>query len=207
MDDDLIEAVAQHVKAHIGEAETVLHELIPTSDLHIDMHVVKPTDARPFYTVVTSGMSELPMTIPTKHAGRVTPYAELMLALPATWRVDCLRDDRWGWPIAWLKFLAAYPHENHTWLGNRHTIPNGEDVEPFSPNTKLACWFVRSPKTVPGAFREMRFGRKTVDVLALTAIYRSELELAISEGLAALDAALTTAGVTELLDVNRPPVK
>lgn len=42
-----------------GVLAFVWHELV--SDLvHLDVHVAEPTPARPYYTVVTSGMSDRP---------------------------------------------------------------------------------------------------------------------------------------------------
>ena len=60
--------------------------------------------------------------------------AELMIALPAEWKLadSQLEDERWYWPIRNLKALARLPHEYETWLGFGHTVPNGDPPEPYA---------------------------------------------------------------------------
>ncbi|HEV8379615.1 MAG TPA: suppressor of fused domain protein, partial [Tepidisphaeraceae bacterium] len=153
------------------------------------------------------GMSEHPMALPEEMHGQLTPYVELMLCLPKTWQIDKTGDKRWNWPMKWLWFLAKYPHKYNTWLYITHTIPNTEDCEPFGPGTLQCCWFVRGPLTVPEAFVEMKYRDRTIAFLALTAIYRGEMEFALSkdmDSLYALDQALASAGITELVQATRP---
>lgn len=210
MDDELIDAVAHHIEQYIGPIDKVLHELIPTSDLHIDIHIVKPSKSRPFYTLVTSGMSELPMTLPQGVSEEeLSPYAELLICLPADWRLDKLGEERFNWPVHWMRILATYPHENQTLIHLGHTIPNGEEAEPFGPNTKLGCWFLRDCETVAAAHRTFGYDGRQVQLLGMTAIYRSEMEFALQndmEMLEELDQRLTRAGASELLDLTRKPV-
>ena len=53
-DEDSIERISAHIEEHIGPVAGVFHELI--SDLvHIDVHMVAPTDERPYHTLFTSG--------------------------------------------------------------------------------------------------------------------------------------------------------
>jgi len=209
MDEQLIKAICNHIQRHVGRVGDVLHELIP-DDPHVDIHIVPPSEKRPFYTLVTSGMSEHPMSLPEELEGQLTPYAELMLCVPAAWKLHELEDPRWNWPVFWLRFLAKYSHKSDTWLYVSHTIPNTEDCEPFAPDTRLCCWFVREPHAVREAFHEMRYKDRTIAFLALTAIYRSEMEFALSREMDSrygLDQALAEAGVTELLDPTRPELK
>src|SRR3954468_21987258 len=175
MDNKLIQAVAEHIKRYIGKPDNVLHELIP-DDVHIDIHIVSPTAEKPYYTLVTSGMSEHPMNQPEEIQGQVTPYLELMLCLPKDWKIDNREDPRWYWPMKWLSFLAKYPFKFDPWLSVSHTIPNSEDCDPFGPGTKQCCWFIRGPATAPEEFQEMKYRDRTVSFLAMTAIYKSEME-------------------------------
>lgn len=209
MDERLIKAVSQHIATHLDEPADVLHELIPTSDVHIDLHIVRPTDKRPFYTVVTSGMSELAMTIPGELEEHVTPYIELLLCLPPDWKINEMTSPRWNWPLKWLQFLAKYPHDYETWLYVGHTIPNGDPPKPFGPNTKQCCWFMRLPSSVPEIFLELEYEDRTILFIGMTAIYQSEMKFALSrepESRYDLDQALKAAGVTELISPDRPPV-
>src|SRR5688500_15367464 len=78
-DPELIAAVEGHLTRFVGEPTQAWHEVISLY-VHIDVHVVEPTDARPAYTLLTSGMSERPMAGPE---GAL--YAELSMVLPPTW--------------------------------------------------------------------------------------------------------------------------
>lgn len=114
----------------------VYHETL--SDIvHVDVHILRPTAEQNFYVLYTTGMSDLPMTLPEGLEDRDDlKYAELFLFLPGSWNVG---EDLEGpeklphesyWPIHMLKFLARFPHEYHTWLGFGHTMPNGPDYAP-----------------------------------------------------------------------------
>jgi hypothetical protein len=76
-----IEKISEHIERYVGPIATVFHELI--SDLvHIDVHIVKPTDDRPCYTLVTSGMSDIAMRCPDQYPD--LKYSELLICLPPT---------------------------------------------------------------------------------------------------------------------------
>jgi hypothetical protein len=101
-DSENIEKISEHIEQYIGPVASVFHELL--SDLvHIDVHIVEPTEERNFYTLVTSGMSDLPMAAP--EGAEEFRYAELLIALPPDWPMG---DDEWKqdenfWPIWMLK--------------------------------------------------------------------------------------------------------
>ena len=203
---DFFKAVSKHISKHIGEPATVLHELVPDQP-HIDVHIVEPTKKRPFYTLITSGMSEIPMNVPDEWRENSTPHAELMLVLPKEWQMDKItKEGRWGWPVRWLRFLAKYPYKHNSWLWIAHTVPNGDDCEPFSAETKQCCWFVRGASTVSEEFTEWKCEDRIIFFMGLTAIYRKEMDFAMSdppETLMKLEEKLVEAGVTELVDVGR----
>jgi hypothetical protein len=203
--DRQIRAIVDHITRHLGEPETVLHEMVP-QDLHIDVHVVPPTSRGNWYWLVTSGMSGRPMATPRELRGR--QYAELMLCLPPDWRISepVNEVNRHTWPILSLKILARFPHQYGTWLGPFHTVPNGDPPEPFAAGTEFCCYLVREPATTPPEFAALRAGKKTIHFLGVVPIYRDEMEFALGEGQEALAARLDAAGVTELLDVGRPSV-
>lgn len=58
--EECIEEISEHIERHIGEICMVFHEVI-SDTVHIDVHHIKPTEERPFHTLVTSGMSDLQM--------------------------------------------------------------------------------------------------------------------------------------------------
>ena len=61
--DATISGVARHLTAHVGEPAWVYHELM-SDKVHLDVHVVEPSERFPFHVLCTSGMSDLPMTLP-----------------------------------------------------------------------------------------------------------------------------------------------
>ncbi len=138
---DDIQRLSHHIEEHVGEIEMVFHELI--SDLvHVDVHWIKATPQRPFHVLVTTGMSDLPMTVPK--GAEAHRYAELAIALPADWNMNEAdwQDEDHYWPIRWLKMLARFPHEYETWLAVPHTVPNGDPAERFAPSTALCGWLI-----------------------------------------------------------------
>jgi hypothetical protein len=114
-DQAALQAIDDHIERHLGPVDFVFHQL--ASDLvHVDLHVVPPSDERPFLTIVTSGMSDLAMTGPD--GAEELRYAELMIALPSDWPLDpdALKNERHHWPLRALEFLARLPHQHDSWL-------------------------------------------------------------------------------------------
>lgn len=116
------------VAKYIGEVETVLHEI--ASDLiHLDVLYVPAAPGRPYHVLVTSGMSDLAMSVPD--GMEKYDRAELLVVLPETWPISdqAIRDESNYWPIRWLKYIGRLPHEYSTWIGWGHTIPNSNPPE------------------------------------------------------------------------------
>jgi predicted Zn finger-like uncharacterized protein len=202
-DTESIEAISGHVEAHLGPVAGVFHELV--SDLvHIDVHMVGPSDDRPFHTLVTSGMSDLPMTVP--EGADEWRYAELLLSLPPSWPLteEAFRDERNYWPVRLLKVLARLPHEYNTWLGWGHTVPRGDPPQPFAPNTPLCCALLVQPLLVPDEFVQLRMpDGRTVHFYGVVPVYRQEMEFKLKHGTEALLERFAEAEVCELLDARR----
>src|SRR5262249_6607901 len=77
-----IEKISAHIERPVGPVASVFHEIL--SDLvHVDIHLVAPANNRNFYTLVTSGMSDRPMT-PPEECGEVR-FAEIVCCLPPDW--------------------------------------------------------------------------------------------------------------------------
>ena len=75
-EDSSLEAISDHIEQYVGNIDIVFHEIV--SDMvHIDVHWVKPTKEKPFHTLITSGMSDLPMTVPEELEEH--QYAELSI--------------------------------------------------------------------------------------------------------------------------------
>ncbi len=213
-DEDTIAAVSDHIERHVGPVSGVLHELL-SDHVHIDVHIVAPSADYPFYTLVTSGMSDRPMHLPagTTPEDGLAAYLELCILLPSTWRLpapgepmgETFEDENLYWPIRWLKRLARFPHDYHTWLGYGHTLPNGEDAAPFADNTGLGCLLLLPAISLPEEFRELVVSpEKTVQFLNLYPLYREEMELKLQAGIDALLDRFDEYNISDVLDINRP---
>ena len=205
-DSENIEAISAHIEQWIGKPASVFHELV-SDKVHIDVHVVPPSEKFPWYTLVTSGMSDLPMAAPEEKPEWA--HAELYLCLPPDWKLDGdeAQDERFSWPIHALKFLARFPHQYDTWLWYGHTIPNGDPAQPVNASTKLCGFILLNPHCVPAGFHELKIDEeKTIRFFALVPLYQDELSLKLRKGAEAFEKALVDAGYSELLKVDRKSV-
>lgn len=135
------EIVAHFENVFPGRNSSVFHELI-SDVVHIDVNIMEPTEEEPFWVLYTTGMSDLPMTIPDEIRAEMDgnyDRAEVMMFLPASWELsqEAFKDDNNYWPIQLMKQMARFPHLYNTWLGYGHTIPNFQDYEPYADGTGL----------------------------------------------------------------------
>lgn len=203
--ESLMEEVCAHMDA-IGIAQdSVFHEVI--SDLiHLDVHVSRPSRERPFVTLFTTGMSDLPMAAP--EGWEEFARAELMVCLPKDWRLDAesQKDPRWFWPMRLLKFLARFPHRFETWLAEGHTLPNGDPAEPYAEGTELSCVLLQHARRVPEGAEVIETSKGPVHLYGIVPLHPDETDLKLREGLEGLAPLLEKRGVDELLDPKRRSV-
>ena len=204
-DSGLIDAIGDHLETHLGKIDWVFHEVV--SDLvHIDIHVSMATGERPWHALVTTGMSQKPMKTPEGMDGLA--YAELLICLPSDWKLsqDDFEDERNYWPVRWLKMLARMPHEYDTWLGQNHTIPNGDPPEPFVAGTRLCCWMLNLPTLLPQEFHALALPDRTIRFYNLVPLYPEETKFKLDAGGDALNDLLDTAKVSDVIAVKRKSV-
>lgn len=206
MEDSQMEAITAHIEKHVGPIATVWHELL--SDLvHIDVHQVAPTDDRPYWTLITTGMSDLPMTVPARSEDMA--FAELMICLPKQWKMTQadFKNEQFYWPVRWLKILARFPHEYKTWLGWGHTIPNGDPPQPFHETVPFECVMLVRPKSVSTEFWQLPVRQdKTVHFFAVMPLFRGEMELKLTQGAETLEQLFERHKVSEIVDPKRRDV-
>jgi hypothetical protein len=204
-DEQAHEAIAEVIGRRIGVAPNVLHEIV-SDRIHVDVHVVPPTSERPVWTCYTTGLSDLPMTIPAGARGQVQEYAELIVELPGEWKMEheAWSDERWYFPIRWLKQLARLPHDYGTWLGDGHTIPNGDPAKPLAPGVPQTGWLVHYAYDLEDdAIVKVR-PDKHVALLRIMPLYPDEMDFKLREGLDALFKRFDAAKVSWTVDVARP---
>ena len=138
---------AQRIQAHIrqqfGAVTQVLHDTVGTG-VQVEIQVIAPTKQRNYYTLVTCGMGAHSMNVPKELAQFSVDRAEMVICLPPDWKLDD-PDERWYWPLRWLRVLARLPIEQNTWLGWGHTVPNGR---PFAMNTMLSGVILTAPEMI-----------------------------------------------------------
>lgn len=202
------DAIDNHIEQFLGTPESVFHEIV--SDLvHIDIHIINPTQERNYYTLVTSGMSSLAMITP--EAAAEFNRAELLIHLPSTWKIPQFgettpsdyQDEDWYWPIRSLKYLARFPHSYNTWLGSNHTIPNGDPPSPFASNTQLSGIMLVWPIALPEQFRQLKVGNEIVNFYMLLPLYSEEMNFKLKKGSQALLDKIDRANIGTVLDINR----
>jgi hypothetical protein len=177
-----------HIEKCIGPVEPVLHEII-SDVVHLDVLVVKPTATRPFYTLVTAGMSALPMNVPEGvPGGDLNQLAELIFTLPATNRylsndvevdhdVDDDDDNSDYYPIGDLKMYARYPHLAETWIGLGHTLVSSDPPVPIAADTEMIGYLVSYPSVIAShqLWNFEASDGKRINLYQLYAIHSDEL--------------------------------
>jgi hypothetical protein len=181
-----------------------MHELV--SDLvHIDVHWVQPTPERNYHTLVTSGMSDRPMTVPP--AQEAFAFAELVMHLPPDWphpRDEGAGDDTF-WPFQWLRQVAYYPHLNDTWLGGPRTIIASDDPPaPLGPDTELTCLLLLAD--FPDGEPLVLGDGKRVRLYTVVPIHTSERDYELAHGIVPLLQRLQERGHTAVVYPKRASV-
>lgn len=202
------EEVEQHFEALFPDRESfVMHEII--SDLvHIDVHIMRPTETSHFFVVYTTGMSDMPMT---PHKSIENPeeveFAELVMFMPAEWNpgeVGQLNSDipeSEYWPIYLIKYLARFPHEYKTWFAHGHTMPNGPDYEPFTDDTQMGgVVFVSLDDNF--SILETDDG-KIINIYMVVPAYREEIEYKLEHGMSKLDEVFVKNELPMVIDIHR----
>ena len=168
-----LDVLGRHIEKYFGPYKNVLHE-IASPDIHVDIAIIEPTPERNYYILVTMGMGARKMDVPEEVKKYRLERAEIMVCLPPYWKLDNFEDEKWYWPLRWLKVLARLPGEENTWLGWGHTIPNGS---PFADNTRLSAIML----IYPGAFGKKSFECKLsrsekITFYQIVPLYDEELE-------------------------------
>lgn len=208
--EDAFEAILEHVQRHIGPTHEVLHERI-SNTVHIDILPVPPSEAQPFWTFVTSGMSDRPMSAPK--GAEAWRHGELLIRLPADWPVpepgdqamSAWRDPRAYWPIRILEMLAPFPHLYRSWIWTGHTLELGPP-EDMAPGSSFTTVLLMPPRTLPEDFRTLQVSPdRTIHFLSVIPLCREEADFKIGRGLdALLDLFPDDPAEVEIIHVDRP---
>lgn len=194
------DALNAHLEKFFGHSDHVFHEIV-SPDIHVDIYIIEPTAERNYYTLVTLGMGAHWMNVPYELAEYKLERAELLIYLPADWYIQG-DDEKYYWPLRWLKILARLPLEQDTWLGWGHTVPNGG---PFAENTLLSGVLLINPEDVEdgAAVCQLPNGEE-VNFYQVIPLYEEEMNFKIAKGAEALLGKM--GGVNAVVDINRANV-
>lgn len=200
------EIVAHFDNVFPDRNSSVFHEIV--SDLvHIDVNIMEPTEKEPFWVLYTTGMSDLPMTLPKEMQEQLEEKfdrAEVMMFLPASWELteESVKDDNNFWPIRLMKQMARFPHQYNTWLSFGHTLPNYQHYEPYAESTGLngVVIYQLNERLSEIATKD---GNK-INVYFLIPVYKEEMEYKLEHGMDALmDQLLELGNDALVLNPNR----
>jgi hypothetical protein len=173
------------------------------ADGQIEVLHIPPQETRPVRTLVTCGMSDRPMDVPS---GTNAPrYIELMMTLPRTWPFDdkAQQDVQWNWPLQQLRTIAHMPQNDNRWIGWGETIPNGNPPRPLAPSTKLSGAVIVPSLLVPPDFYELKIAAHSIQFFSVLPLYAEELALKDAKGTNHLFEKLLDADVRDFVDPNR----
>ncbi len=192
-----------HLARWVGEPEALL-EGGGSEEVPVAVHLIPPGPTRACWTLFTTGLSARPQAVP--EGAEDFRLAELVLRLPADWPFteEALREERWGWPVRWLRNLASLPHAQAAWLGWGHVVPHGEPPRPFAPGTRLCALLLTHPFWLPEEAWAVELpGEERVLLSTVLPLTREEADFSHAHGAQALLAALLEAGVSEVVRPGR----
>jgi hypothetical protein len=198
------EAIEAHLAKYVGKVASVWHEII--SDLvHLDLLFVPADEGRDHHYIVTSGVSDLPMTVPEGYED--WRRVELMIALPASWPLSqqAFANEANYWPLRWLKQVGRLPHEYQTWIGYGHTIPNGDPPKPIA-DTQFTGVMLTPPYHLPPEFFTLPASGEKIRFYMLTPLYQEELDLKLEKGAEELEERFDKRRIGFVLDTKRANV-
>ncbi len=175
-EEDEMDVVESYIKEEFGDFDNVFHEIV-SPDIHVDICVIKPTEERNFYTLVTMGMGAHKMNTPKELENR--DRAELCIYLPADWEIN-EEAEEWYWPMRWLKIMARLPINHDTWLGHLHSVPTGEAL---ADNTELNGFILDAPDTISDGENICTLPNgEIVNFYAMVPLYETEMSFKVDNG-------------------------
>ena len=183
----LVEARKEVYRRLFGEPSAVSEEqrpLLPRIDVHT--YFRRGPEGRSICTLVTSGMSDLEMNVPSDTGAPRRVELIFYCVEPHREYIDTMR------------WLAHFPHDQRTWIGAGHTVPNGDPPAPFWGSKTLDTVLfvppiVKKDATLP---LELQPGGEGVHFLWMVPLTTPECNLKLERGLAA---------ILDLFEQNRHP--
>jgi len=158
-----------------GEAANVSHEVIPLIP-HIDVYTYgSGQQGRNYCTLVTGGMSDLAMKVPAEATPKGVPRRVELIFYCSEPKQEYLET---------LRRLAHFPHDNNTWIGDFHTMPNGNPPDPFGGSPVLNTFLFLPTIVNPDAAlpKELSLAGEPVQFLCVVPLTTPECNLKLAKG-------------------------
>lgn len=194
MVDELSEAMQSredHYESHFGPlTEPVMHST-DVKTPHVDVYRFGPSEDRPFWTLITGGMSDVRQPGLTDDTEGIAARAEIMMYVqePENWMFNV------------LKGLAEMPFDDDTHLHWYHTVQNGQPMT--AEPSKLTAFFFLPPYFESEDFDTLEVSGDAVNVLWLVPITEQEREYAVENGGQALEDIFDEMELEPVVDESR----
>jgi len=168
----------------IRDVSMEAHPLVPRVDVHTYFRT--GANGARVCTLATAGMSDLAMNIP---AGADVPRRVELIFYCSEPSAEYIETLRW---------LAHFPHDQKTWIGSGHTVPNGNPPAPFWGSSVLDTILLLPPlvKRDRTLAQELILGGDPVHFLWVVPLTSAECNLKLKKG---------TDAILDLFQKNRHP--
>jgi hypothetical protein len=189
--DGFLEARQEHYQRFFGAITQPVMHSTDLKPVHVDVYQFEPVTTRPFWTLITSGMSNERQIEPDDCPESISPRAEILMYVPKPQ----------GWMFSVLKGLAEMPFEHNTCLHWWHTVPNGMPMT--AKPSLLTSYFFLPPYHEVNEFAELELDGDNVDFLWMIPITEAERDFAIQYGSPALEKRFEELKLPQVVDESR----
>jgi len=177
---------------------------LETPAVHVVAYPPSESRDRDYYAILTTGMSDARMALPGDVDSSLARAELLLYALPPDAEIQ---PPRVPWFVSVLHSLSHMPWRFGTWLGESHTIPNGNPPAPFVEGSLLTTALLLPPLFEPAEFATgLALEGEPVNFYWLTFITTSECEYKIKNGYEALMRKFEEANFPHIVDPSRKAV-
>ncbi len=180
-----------HYKRFFGSLDEPIVHSADIKPVHVDIYQFRPTGLRPFWTLITGGMSDRSQLLPPDSTKNVAKRAEILMYAS--------KPEKWMHSV--LKGLAEMPFEDDTYVHWHHTVPNGMPMT--AGPSLLTSFFFLPPYFEAEDFDTLKIEGDPVQILMLLPITEAEREYAVAHGSQALEDLMSESEFDPVVDESR----
>lgn len=206
-DDD--SPLVRHLREWVGVSAGVFDagRLQGDPELPVRIHHVPPTETKPFHYLATDGMRRWLQPKPAE-VEDAPERVELVLGLDGGWPLapERMHEPEVTWPVQLLASLAHFPASEGAWLGEGHSLPNGDPPAPYIDGLGWCGVLILPPVSLPPEADLFEGESGPVRLFGVVPVYADELKLKLEQGTRALLERFDRHHINEVLDPERPKV-